>query len=60
MNTIIISEERYKDLTLLRTQDNVSEEKRWKIKEYDNYYFSSKKKAKLWMNRFRQTKLFEL
>lgn len=60
MNTIIISEERYKDLTLLRTQDNVSEEKRWKIKEYDNYYFSSKKKAKLWMDRFRQTKLFEL
>lgn len=60
MNTIIISEERYKDLTLLKIQDDVSEEKRWKIKEYENYYFSSKKKAKLWMDRFRQTKFFEL
>ena len=50
MNTIIISEERYKDLTLLRIQDDVSEEKRWKIKEYENYYFSSKKKAKLWID----------
>lgn len=60
MNTIIISEKEYKGLTLLRIQDNVSEKKRWKIKEYDNYYFSSEKKAKLWIDRFRQTKLFEI
>lgn len=59
MNTTIISEEKQKDLTLLRIQDNISKKKRWKIKEYDNYYFSSKKKAKLWIKRFRQTKLFE-
>lgn len=60
MNTTIITEEKYQDLTLLRIQDSVGKRKRWKIKEYDNYYFSTKKKAKLWIKRFRQTKLFEL
>ena len=60
MYTIVIKEEKYKKLTLSRIQDSVSKTKRWKIKEYDNYYFSTKKKAKLWIDRFRQTKLFEL
>ena len=60
MNTIIISEKKYKDLTLLKIQDSVSKKKRWKIKEYDNYYFSSEEKARLWIDRFKQTKLFEI
>ena len=42
MKTIILQEEFYKGLTIQRIEEDGK--RRWKIKEYENFYFSSKKK----------------